>query len=53
VTRAWKQTWFETGIRARSAGLWRGVEAQHIVSTMRLAEDAGQRVLVQEAEGQH
>ena len=51
MTRAWKQTWFET-VRARSAALWRGVEAQHIVSTMRLAENAAeQRVLEELLEG--
>jgi hypothetical protein len=46
VTRAWKPGWFDTGVRVRSATLWRGVEAQHVVSTMRLADNLDeQRVL--------
>jgi hypothetical protein len=40
LTRAWKSAWFSTGVRTKSADLWRGVEAQHIVSTMRLADSA-------------
>jgi len=48
VTRPWKQTWFETGVRARSAALWRGVEAQHVVSTMRLAENAAEQRVLEE-----
>lgn len=46
MTRAWKPGWFDTGVRVRSAALWRGVEAQHVVSTMRLADNLDeQRVL--------
>jgi hypothetical protein len=46
VTTAWKAAWFSTGVRNKSADLWRGVEAQHVVSTMRLADNsAEQRVL--------
>lgn len=46
VTRAWKSGWFDTGLRVRSATLWRGVEAQHLVATMRLADSLEeQRVL--------
>lgn len=46
MTRAWKPGWFDTGVRVRSATLWRGVEAQHVVSTMRLADNLEeQRVL--------
>ena len=48
MTRAWKPSWFETGVRARSATLWRGVEAQHIVSTMRLAENAAEQRVLEE-----
>ncbi len=48
MTRPWKQTWFETGVRTRSAALWRGVEAQHIVSTMRLAENAAEQRVLEE-----
>jgi hypothetical protein len=46
VTRAWKPAWFDKGVRARAGTLWRGVEAQHVVSMMRLADDLDeQRVL--------
>jgi len=44
----WKPAWFETGVRARSAALWRGVEAQHIVSTMRLADNAAEQRVLEE-----
>ena len=44
----WKAAWFETGVRARSAALWRGVEAQHIVSTMRLADNAAEQRVLEE-----
>jgi len=48
LTRAWKPAWFDRGVRVRSAALWRGVEAQHVVSTMRLADTLEeQRVLEQ------
>lgn len=46
MTRVWKVAWFERGVRVREASLWRGVEAQHVVSTMRLADSLEeQRVL--------
>jgi hypothetical protein len=42
---AWKDPWFES-LKSLSRELWRGVEAQHVVSTMRLADNvAEQRVL--------
>ena len=50
--KAWKDTWFSNGTRVKSANLWRGVEAQHVVSTMRLADNAAeQRVLEELLEG--
>jgi RES domain len=48
VSRAWKATWFETGVRVKSAQLWRGVEAQHVVSTMRLADNAAEQRVLEE-----
>lgn len=46
MTRAWKSAWFDRGVRVRGGSLWRGVEAQHVVSTMRLADSLEeQRVL--------
>jgi hypothetical protein len=38
VTRAGKAAWFDTGVRAKSAPLWRGVEAQHVIATLRLVD---------------
>jgi hypothetical protein len=38
VSRAWQDDWFAAGVRNASAQLWRGVEAQHQVATMRLVD---------------
>jgi len=48
VTPAWKAAWFDTGVRVRSASLWRGVEAQHIVATMRLADNLDEQRILEE-----
>jgi hypothetical protein len=48
VSPAWKPAWFDTGVRARSAMLWRGVEAQHIVSTMRLTDNLDEQRILEE-----
>lgn len=45
---AWKAQWFESGVRQMSAELWRGVEAQHVVSTMRLADNAAEQRVLEE-----
>jgi RES domain-containing protein len=46
LRHAWQGAWFASGVRTKAAKLWRGVEAQHVVSTMRLADDpVEQRVL--------
>lgn len=34
----WRDDWFADGVRAASALLWRGVEAQHRVATLRLVD---------------
>jgi len=34
----WDRAWFETGVAPKSMLAWRGVEAQHVVSTMRLVD---------------
>jgi len=34
----WSDAWFDTGVRPASASLWRGVEAQHRVATLRLVD---------------
>lgn len=44
----WKEQWFENGVRSLSAELWRGVEAQHVVSTMRLADNAAEQRVLEE-----
>lgn len=48
MTPAWKAAWFDTGVRVRSASLWRGVEAQHIVATMRLADNLDEQRILEE-----
>jgi RES domain len=65
VTRAWKAAWFESAVHVKSALLWRGVEAQHIVATLRLTDsraehevledllEANKPPLPPEAEGRH
>ena len=35
----WKASWFRDGVKPRADTLWRGVEAQHVVATMRLVDD--------------
>lgn len=36
--QAWRDEWFATPLRSATALLWRGVEAQHRVATMRLVD---------------
>jgi hypothetical protein len=36
--RAWREAWIGPSLRAASATLWRGVEAQHRVATLRLVD---------------
>jgi len=38
TTQAWQDDWFDGGIKPALALLWRGVEAQHRVATMRLVD---------------
>jgi RES domain-containing protein len=65
VTRPWKAAWFEAGVHNKAAPLWRGVEAQHVVATMRLVDtlaehraledmlEASKPAVPEEAIGQH
>lgn len=46
--RPWQEDWFASGVRTRSRQLWRGVEAQHLVATLRLAETAADQRLLEE-----
>ncbi len=48
MTRAWQPAWFDTGVRIRGAALWRGVEAQHVVATMRLADTLEEQRVLEE-----
>jgi len=48
VKPLWKPAWFPTGVRNKTANLWRGVEAQHVVSTMRLVDDSAQQRVLEE-----
>lgn len=48
MTRAWKAAWFDAGVRTRAAVLWRGVEAQHLVATMRLADNLDEQRVLEE-----
>jgi hypothetical protein len=42
------EAWFRSGVRQRSAALWRGVEAQHLIATMKLVDNAAEQVLLEE-----
>ena len=48
MTRAWEAAWFDTGVRTRAAALWRGVEAQHVAATMRLADNLEEQRVLEE-----
>ena len=40
--------WFASGVHPRASALWRGVEAQHLVATMRLVDAAAEQHLLEE-----
>lgn len=40
--------WFDSGIHAHESALWRGVEAQHLVATMKLVDAAAEQQLLEE-----
>lgn len=48
MTPVWKTAWFQAGVRMKTAHLWRGVDAQHVVSTMRLADNADEQRVLEE-----
>lgn len=39
----WQTAWFEVGVAPMTMQAWRGVEAQHVVSTMRLVDSADEQ----------
>jgi len=43
----WDRTWFEGTLTSREMLAWRGVEAQHVVSTMRLVDTAAEQDLLE------
>jgi len=47
VSNPWQETWFE-GVRSRSRLLWRGVEAQHLIATLRLTDSASDHRVLEE-----
>lgn len=46
MKRAWQEAWFEHAAR-RQLRAWRGVEAQHVVSTMRLVDTADEQAVLE------
>lgn len=65
MTRAWKAAWFDAGVPTKTSALWRGVEAQHVIATLKLTDsvrehevlesllEASKPPLPPEAKGQH
>lgn len=45
--KLWKKEWLDQA-RSLARELWRGVEAQHVVSTMRLADNAAEQRVLEE-----
>ncbi len=43
TVRPWQEEWFRLGVAHQSMIVWRGVEAQHIVSTMRLVDTTAEQ----------
>ncbi len=44
---SWQAAWFD-GATPRSASLWRAVEAQHVISTLRLVDNAAEQELLEQ-----
>ena len=42
------EAWFRSGVRLRSEALWRGVEAQHVIASMKLVDNAAEQQLLEE-----
>ena len=40
--------WFASGVHPRASALWRGVEAQHLVATMKLVDTASEQHLLED-----
>ena len=48
MKQPWKAAWFATGVQSRKAELWRGVEAQHVISSMRLVDSVDEQRVLEE-----
>ncbi|HEV2008111.1 MAG TPA: RES family NAD+ phosphorylase [Burkholderiales bacterium] len=48
MKRPCKAAWFATGVQSRKAELWRGVEAQHVISSMRLVDSVDEQRVLEE-----
>ncbi len=47
-TMRWDPAWLETSVETRSLLAWRGVEAQHVVATMRLVDTPAEQDLLEQ-----
>ncbi len=45
---AWDTSWLESGVNHMTMRAWRGVEAQHVVSTMRLVDNAAEQDVLEQ-----
>jgi hypothetical protein len=45
---AFEQAWFRSGVRQRTEAMWRGVEAQHVIASMKLVDNAAEQHLLEE-----
>lgn len=48
MSTTWKTAWLERNVRRRSADLWRGVEAQHVIATMRLVDSNAEQIALEQ-----
>ena len=44
----WDTSWLESGVNQMTMRAWRGVEAQHVVSTMRLVDSAAEQDVLEQ-----
>lgn len=44
----WSTSWFDSGVISKAMLVWRGVEAQHVVSTMRLADTTEEQHMLEQ-----
>ena len=47
MTQAWQDDWFAASLRPSTALLWRGVEAQHRVATLRLVDTLAEQATLE------